>query len=61
MFNNRISKKDNKYLNDSLKNKKVLITGGLGMLGSALAHRLVMCKAKVTLLDARLSPYGSNL
>lgn len=44
-----------------LSNKKVLITGGLGMIGSTIAHKLVRCGAKVTLLDSCIEPYGANL
>ncbi len=43
-----------------LEHKRVLITGGLGFIGSNLAHKLVSYGAKVTLLDARLDPYGWN-
>jgi nucleoside-diphosphate-sugar epimerase len=38
-----------------------LITGGAGFIGSNLAHKLVELKAKVTILDAFLPPYGANL
>ena len=41
--------------------KKVLITGGLGFLGSNLAHALVESGAKVTIVDALLEPYGGNI
>ncbi|MEX1997157.1 MAG: GDP-mannose 4,6-dehydratase [Candidatus Andersenbacteria bacterium] len=40
--------------------KKVLITGGLGFIGSNLAHALVDLGAQVTLLDALLPLYGGN-
>jgi UDP-glucose 4-epimerase len=43
-----------------LNGKKVLITGGLGFIGSNLAHRLVREGAQVTLYDACLDPYGWN-
>jgi len=43
------------------KNKKVLITGGLGMFGSSLAQRLVSLGSKVTLLDAVLPLYGGAM
>src|SRR5262249_16094021 len=40
---------------------EVLITGGLGFLGSSLAIRLVELGAHVTLLDAMLEDHGGNL
>jgi UDP-glucose 4-epimerase len=40
--------------------KRVLITGGLGMIGSTLAQKLVPLGAKVTLVDACIDPYGAN-
>jgi len=40
--------------------RNVLITGGLGFVGSNLAHRLVEEGASVTLLDASLPHLGSN-
>lgn len=43
-----------------IKNKKVLITGGLGMIGSTLANKLVSIGAEVTLLDSLIKPYGAN-
>jgi UDP-glucose 4-epimerase len=44
-----------------LDGARVLITGGLGFLGSNLAVRLVNDGAAVTILDALLPPYGGNL
>jgi len=41
--------------------KRVLITGGLGMIGSSLAQKLVPAGAIVTLVDACIEPYGANL
>lgn len=41
--------------------KHVLITGGLGYLGSNLAIRLVELGARVTLLDAMVDDHGGNL
>jgi UDP-glucose 4-epimerase len=38
----------------------VLITGGLGFIGSALARRLVSLGAKVTLVDSLIPEYGGN-
>jgi len=40
--------------------KKVLITGGLGFIGSNLAIKLVESGAKVNIMDAKLKRYGSN-
>jgi len=40
--------------------KKVMITGGLGFIGSSLARRLVYEGAKVTLVDSLLPEYGGN-
>src|SRR3989344_1918258 len=45
---------------DSLGNKKVLIIGGLGFIGSNVAHKMVEEGAEVTILDACLDPYGWN-
>ena len=42
------------------KNKKILITGGLGFIGSTLAIRLVEEGAKVVIVDALISGYGGN-
>jgi UDP-glucose 4-epimerase len=41
--------------------KPVLITGGLGFIGSTLAHRLVALGAKVTVVDSLISDYGGTL
>lgn len=46
----------NEYLN-----KKVLITGGGGFIGSNLAIKLVDLGADVSIMDAKLKPYGFNL
>jgi UDP-glucose 4-epimerase len=45
----------------SFKNKNVLITGGLGFIGSNLAIKLVELGAKVTLIDSMIPEYGGNL
>lgn len=41
--------------------KNVLITGGLGFIGSNLAHRLVAEGAHVLLVDSLIPEYGGNL
>lgn len=43
------------------KNLNVAITGGLGMLGSTIAHLLADSGANITLIDSMLEPYGGNL
>src|SRR3990172_11822185 len=45
---------------DVLNGRKVLITGGLGFIGSTLAHRLVELGAEVTLVDSLIPQYGGN-
>lgn len=40
---------------------KVLITGGLGFIGSNLANMLVGLGAQVSILDNLLAPYGGNI
>lgn len=41
--------------------KSVLITGGLGFIGSNLARRLVCKDARITLVDSLIPEYGGNL
>ena len=43
-----------------MKNKKILITGGLGMIGSTLTHRLIKLGAEVTIIDSLVKPFGGN-
>ncbi|HDK42352.1 MAG TPA: NAD-dependent epimerase/dehydratase family protein [Candidatus Pacearchaeota archaeon] len=45
----------------TFKGKNILITGGLGFIGSNLAIKLVKSGAKVTLLDAMIMGHGGNL
>ena len=42
------------------RNKKILITGGLGFIGSTLAHRLVKTEADIYLIDSLIPEYGGN-
>jgi UDP-glucose 4-epimerase len=41
--------------------KKVLITGGLGFIGSSLARKLIHLNSKVILVDSLIPQYGGNL
>ncbi len=45
----------------SFAGANVLITGGLGFIGSTLAHRLVALGAHITLVDSLIPIYGGNL
>lgn len=45
----------------AFERKKVLITGGVGFIGSNLALRLVELGAEVTLVDSLIPEYGGNL
>ncbi|MGD0712635.1 MAG: NAD-dependent epimerase/dehydratase family protein [Gaiellaceae bacterium] len=47
-------------LADRFFGRNVLITGGLGFLGSSLAHELVEAGASVTLADSLVPEYGGN-
>ena len=46
---------------DTYSGRPVLITGGLGFIGSNLARRLVEMGARVTLVDSLVPEYGGNL
>lgn len=48
-------------LQSTFAGKHILITGGIGFLGSNLAIRLVELGAEVTLADAMIPGYGGNL
>jgi len=45
---------------DEYRGKRVLITGGLGFIGSNLARRLVELDAEVVLVDSLIPEYGGN-
>jgi len=43
------------------KDRKIIITGGLGFIGSTLAGRLARDGSKITLVDSLVPEYGGNL
>ena len=43
------------------RDKNILVTGGLGFIGSTLARRLAASGARVTLIDSLIPEYGGNL
>ncbi|MFM8718859.1 MAG: NAD-dependent epimerase/dehydratase family protein, partial [Chthoniobacterales bacterium] len=47
-------------MNQTYAGKKVLITGGLGFIGSNLASRLVNDGAQVSVVDSLIPEYGGN-
>jgi UDP-glucose 4-epimerase len=46
---------------DTFSGKRILLTGGLGFIGSNLAHRLVELDADVLLVDSLIPEYGGSL
>jgi UDP-glucose 4-epimerase len=48
-------------MEESFEGRHVLITGGLGFIGSNLARRLVDLGARVTVIDSLIPEYGGNL
>jgi UDP-glucose 4-epimerase len=46
---------------NAFSGRRTLITGGLGFIGSNLAHRLVELGAEVLLVDSLIPDYGGNL
>ena len=48
-------------LEQAFSDKRVLITGGLGFIGSNLAQRLVELGAEVLLVDSLIADYGGNM
>jgi len=47
--------------NEFFREKRILITGGLGFVGSNLSRRLVQMGANVTLVDSLIPEYGGSL
>jgi dTDP-glucose 4,6-dehydratase/UDP-glucose 4-epimerase len=45
---------------NTFSGKKVLITGGMGFIGSNLARRLIALGADVTIIDSLIPQYGGN-
>jgi UDP-glucose 4-epimerase len=48
-------------LEKSYRDKNVMVTGGLGFIGSTLAIRLSEMGARVTVVDSLIDEYGGNL
>lgn len=48
-------------LEKSYRGSKVMVTGGLGFIGSTLAIRLAELGAQVTVVDSLIDEYGGNL
>ncbi len=46
---------------EAYQGSRVLVTGGVGFLGSNLAHQLVKLGADVTIVDSLIPTYGGNL
>lgn len=51
---------DHEYLK-GYRGRRVLITGGMGFIGSNLARRLVELDARVLIVDSLIPEYGGNL
>ena len=45
---------------DAYAGARAVITGGLGLIGSAIARRLVALGAEVLLVDSMIPEYGGN-
>ncbi len=49
------------WVEERYRGVRALITGGLGFIGSTLAHRLVAAGAEVMLVDSLIPEYGGNM
>ncbi len=47
-------------MGENISGSRILITGGLGFIGSNITQKLISLNAKVTIFDACLDPYGWN-
>ena len=56
MKNDSNSEEFSRYFDGS----RILITGGLGFIGSNLAHALSRYDAEITLVDRLIPEYGGN-
>ncbi len=56
-----VREKMNLNYKNKFKDKNVMITGGLGFIGSNLAHKLVELGANVLLVDSLIPDFGGNL
>lgn len=57
----RLQDQESVDLDQRWSERSVLITGGLGFIGSTLAIRLVELGARVTVVDSLIPQYGGNL
>ncbi|MFA4880063.1 MAG: NAD-dependent epimerase/dehydratase family protein [Candidatus Doudnabacteria bacterium] len=48
-------------LKNTFTHKKIMITGGLGFIGSNLAQRLVKLNAKILIIDSLVPDHGGNI
>ena len=49
-----------RFPEECFRDRSVLVTGGLGFIGSSLVRRLVQAGARVAVLDALIPEYGGN-